>query len=163
MNIPSFSAELSLYKSTAYYLPLRSSALPMNNAVKPMMIAEEIEVFGCAPGLLQLGEGPNMSCLNPNDLFGGGGGGGSPTVPLDDGPHGPGGGPVKPPRPPKVRPGPPSKAKCQSQCKDLNSTSLDWSVACDEYCHCLWETPNSAKVCGKDFMEDTGAKKPPFG
>ena len=80
MNIPSFTAGLSLYKSTAHYVPLRSMTLQMNGAISPTMISEEIEVFGCDPGLIQIGEGPNMICINPNELFGKGGRGGKPII-----------------------------------------------------------------------------------
>lgn len=167
VNIPSFTAELSLYKSTSTYLPLSSMGL-RNGAIQPSM--ERIEVFGCSPGMIQFGEGESMTCVNPLDLFGGGGGGGGPTVPLGDGPRGGGGGggPVRPPRPPKpprpkFRPGPPSEAECKSECQSQKRGNLTWSVACDEYCTCLWKTPNPATVCGRDFKEDTGAKKPPFG
>src|SRR5262249_36548948 len=130
------------------------------NAIRPMM--ETIEVFGCGPGLIEIGEGANMTCLNPNDLFGGGGGGGGPTVPLGDGPRGGGGSgprpPQRPPRPPKP-PLPRTKKECQDKCKAIK-TDLDWSLACDAFCNCRFESHNPATVCGRNFKEDTGADAP---
>lgn len=165
MNIPSFTAELSLYKSTAHYLPLKSTALQTNVGIMPTM--EMIEVVSCGPGMIQFGEGADINCVNPLDLFGGGGGGGTPT-PLGDGPRGGGGGggrpprprtPPKPPKPPRPKPLPKTKAECQTQCKDIK-TDVDWSVACDELCTCLFDTPNPATVCARDFKEDTGQDSP---
>ena len=160
MNFPSFTAELSLYKSTAHYLPLRSTALHTNGAIKPMMISEEIEVFGCRPGLLQFGEGMNMTCVNPNDIFGTGGhGGGSPVVPLDDrGPRGPGSGSgeTRPPKQPKT------KLQCKTECHKVKRFDREWAVACDDFCDCLWDTANSAKECASRFKETTKEDPPPF-
>lgn len=166
MNIPSFTAKLSLYKSTAHYLPLRSTAVNMNGAIVPTM--EVIDVVSCGPGLIQFGEGADINCVNPLDLFGGGGGGETP-VPMGDGPRGPrgGGGGVKPPktppkRPPRVIPGPDNKQDCKTECSAKKPFNRDWSVACDDYCNCLWDTKNPITNCNKEFMDDTKTKKPPF-
>ena len=55
----------------------------MNNLPTQMIYAamtEVVEVHSCGPGLIQLGEGENIVCIDPNDPFGGGhdGGGGPP-------------------------------------------------------------------------------------
>jgi hypothetical protein len=105
MNIPSFTAEASLYKTSGYYqtgrrmLNLRRQ---MNGAIYPAMMKEDIEVHGCAPGSTLWEDGDDWGC-NPIDFGGfGGGGGGGPVVVADRGGprHGSGGsgsgGPGKP-------------------------------------------------------------------
>jgi hypothetical protein len=96
MNIPRFTAEASLHKTSGHYqtgspaVYLRKQA---NSAIYPAMMKEDIEVHGCAPGSILWEDGGDWGC-NPID-FGGldGGGGGGPVVVADGGGlHGPGGG-----------------------------------------------------------------------
>ncbi len=59
-------------------------------------MTDVVEVHSCGPGLIQLGEGENIVCIDPNDPFGGGhdGGGGPPG----GGPAGNGKHPKPPPK-----------------------------------------------------------------
>jgi hypothetical protein len=105
MNFPRFNAEASLYKTSGRYQTNRNLInLPtqMGSAIYP---AEVIEVHGCRPGLLQLGEGDDMVCIDPSDPFPGSDGGDGPGI------GGPGGGPTgggtAPPKRPPHRPRPP--------------------------------------------------------
>jgi hypothetical protein len=81
MRLVGFSAEASLYKTSGQY---RSSVLGgrlavlMSGAVRPAM--EVIEIEGCAPGFLQLGEGDNMVCI-PDPSWAGNGGDTGPGLP----------------------------------------------------------------------------------
>jgi len=101
MNFPRFNAEASLYKTSGHYQTNRN-LINLPSAVYP---AEVIEVHGCRPGLLQLGEGDDMVCIDPADPFPGSDGGDGP------GGGGPGGGPTggatAPPKRPPHRPRPP--------------------------------------------------------
>jgi hypothetical protein len=96
MNIPTFTAEVSLCKTSGHYQTGRrilNSRKQTNNAIYPAMMKEVIEVHGCAPGSILWENGGDWGC-NPID-FGGfdGGGGGGPIVVPDDGPRGPRSGP----------------------------------------------------------------------
>jgi hypothetical protein len=70
MNMPSFTAEASLYKTSEHY-----SAVPYNpsaQSVSPVWpAAEVIEIHDCAPGFIKLGEGPNTICFPDPNLTGG--------------------------------------------------------------------------------------------
>src|SRR6266550_3193217 len=93
MNIPGFSADTSLYRTRGYYQTSRQSIQTIG-AINPAMMPEVIEVYGCRPGLWQIGEGANITCVDPANPWGGGGGGGGTPVGPHDGPHGGGGGGV---------------------------------------------------------------------
>ena len=105
MKLPGFLAEASLYNGGGRYVALSGLygssgqmagwSLPTVNAITAAKMAEDIEVFGCRPGHIQLGEGPNMTCINPSDPFGTGGHDGGGTGPGGDGPGGDGGGGVR--------------------------------------------------------------------
>lgn len=88
MSIPRFTAEATLYKTGGHYRTgRRATGLPARMTLNPAMIPDEtIHIYSCGPGLLQLGEGPNITCVDPYDPFGsggyGGGGGGIPD-PVD--------------------------------------------------------------------------------
>ena len=108
MNMPGFNADATLYKTSGHYQTSRNMInLPTQMGSSIYAAMEVIEVEGCRPGLIQLGEGENMVCIDPNDPFGGGhdGGGG----PSGGGPSDTGGG-GSPPKPP---PKPPKKIKCE--------------------------------------------------
>jgi hypothetical protein len=81
MNTPGFSAEASLYKIGGHYQTSRQSVYTIGT-INPAM-DDVVEVFSCAPGLWQIGDGPIMRCIDPGDPFGesgfGGGGGGGAT------------------------------------------------------------------------------------
>jgi len=88
MNIPGFNADATLYKTSGHYLTSRNMINLSTQMIYPS--AEVINVEGCRPGFIQLGEGDNMVCIDPNDPFhrgggssgfstGGGGGGGTGT------------------------------------------------------------------------------------
>jgi hypothetical protein len=55
---------------------------------------------------------------------------------------------------------PKDQAACKTECKGTSPT-LNWSVACDDYCRCLFASTNPAATCQSDFKEDTG-QPPPF-
>ncbi len=105
MNFPRFNAEASLYKTSGHYQTNRNLIDLPTQMVSAIYPAEVIEVHGCRPGLLQLGEGDDMVCIDPSDPFPGSDGGDGP------GGGGPGGGPTgggtPPPKPPPHRPRPP--------------------------------------------------------
>src|SRR5262245_43817583 len=86
MNIPSFTAEATLYNTRGHY---RTSSHAINLVTQTgetirlaLGISDEgpIEVHSCRPGLIQIGEGPNIVCVDPTDPFGtrGHAGGGGP-------------------------------------------------------------------------------------
>jgi hypothetical protein len=77
MNTPGFNAAASLYKTSGHYLSSRNMinlSTQMAGAIHP---AEVIEVEGCRPGFIQIGEGDNMVCIDPNNPWAGRGGGSS--------------------------------------------------------------------------------------
>jgi|SRR5215472_2121331 len=93
MRIPAFTAEAALDRTSGHYQTSRNTTLSaqMIGSISPTLgISDEgpIEVHSCRPGLLQVGEGANMVCVDPRDPFGTGGhegageagpGGGMPT------------------------------------------------------------------------------------
>jgi hypothetical protein len=93
MTMPGFTAVATLYKTSGHYTNRHfiNLASQMGNAIGPALgISDEgpIEVHSCRPGLIQIGEGENMVCVDPLDPFGTGGhegpgeggtGGGVPT------------------------------------------------------------------------------------
>jgi hypothetical protein len=96
MNMPSFTAEASLFKTSGHYQTTRNAinlAAHTGCTIEPALgISDEgpIEVHSCRPGTVQIGEGQNMVCVDPSDPFGtrghdGGGGGGGDGVPTDGG------------------------------------------------------------------------------
>jgi hypothetical protein len=106
MHEPRFTAESSLYRTSACYRTADTAARAIG-AIQP---AEIIEVHGCAPGtdIVEWDDG-TWSCepVGPNPWGGGGGSGGPGTVEERDGNDGPPRGgegkrpPSKPPRKPK--------------------------------------------------------------
>ena len=86
MSLPAFTAEAALYKTSGHYRSGRNTIKQMTGTMSPALARDEeiINVTSCGPGQLQLGEGENMVCINPNDPFGTGGNGG----PADTGPGG---------------------------------------------------------------------------
>src|SRR5262245_4567732 len=105
MNMPSFTAEATLYKTSGQYRTSRNAINLAAQAGHPIDLAlgisdeGPIEVHSCRPGLLQIGEGANMRCVDPRDPFGTGShGGGDPAgghgTPTDST-----GGGGKPPKP----------------------------------------------------------------
>ena len=109
MNFPRFNAEASLYKTSGHYQTNRNLINLPTQMVGAIYPAEVIEVHGCRPGLLQLGEGEDMVCIDPSDPYGQDGGDG-PGVGVPGG-GGPGGGPTgggtAPPKRPPHGPRPP--------------------------------------------------------
>ncbi len=96
MNVPTFTAECSLYKTSGHYQTSRNAiklARHTGDTIDPALgISDEgpIEVHSCRPGFVQIGEGQNMVCVDPTDPFGtrghdGGGPGGGDGVPTDTG------------------------------------------------------------------------------
>ena len=127
MNFPRFNAEASLYKTSGFYQTngnVTSLPTQMGSAI---YAAEVIEVHGCRPGLVQLGEGDDMVCIDPSDPFPGSDGGDGP------GGGGPGGGPTgggtAPPKRPPHRPPPPRPPRVEPRGKytadDANSCSTE--------------------------------------
>jgi hypothetical protein len=105
MNMPSFTAEASLYKTSEHYraVPYNPSA-QSGSPIWPA--AEVIEIHDCAPGFIKLGEGPNMICFPDPNLTGGDDQG--------DGPPGDGG-PTKGGEGPPRKPAPDGSKKCPSK------------------------------------------------
>jgi hypothetical protein len=106
MKIPGFTADKSLYKTNGHYQTSRTMInlpLQMIGTFGPALgISDEgpIEVHACRPGLVQIGEGANMICVDPTDPFGtrgheGGGTDDGSGVPTDTG-SGSGGTPSTP-------------------------------------------------------------------
>jgi hypothetical protein len=95
MLVPQFTADASVYRTARHYqlrvADRRGQMSPAMGRGVRAAAAEEIEVFGCSPGFLELGEGPNMVCIPDPRIFGGGGGGG-PVGPFDGGGDGGGNG-----------------------------------------------------------------------
>src|SRR6266516_1410431 len=111
MNMPGFTAVATLYKTSGHYQTNRNLINLPTQMVSAIYPAEVIEVEGCRPGLLQLGEGEDMVCIDPNDPWAGGGGGDGGGGPpgggsSGSGPSGGGGGtpPKRPPKPPPKEP-----------------------------------------------------------
>ena len=72
MNMPGFAAEASLYRTGGHYKTAgraTNSPTQMAGVIRPAMINDDvIEVFGCAPGAIQFGEGRNTICVSPFGL-----------------------------------------------------------------------------------------------
>ena len=94
MNMPGFTAVAALYKTSGHYQTDRNRINLPSQMVGTIYAAEVIEVHGCRPGHLQLGEGEDMVCIDPLDPFGTGGhevddgvptGGGPDSVPTGGG------------------------------------------------------------------------------
>lgn len=109
MNVPRFTADAALYKTSGQYQTNRtliSLRTQMVSLIYPAA-GEVIEVHGCRPGQFQLGEGDDMVCIDPTDghdvgdLPGDGPGHGPDAGPTsgDKGIHKP---PPRPPRPPHL-------------------------------------------------------------
>ena len=93
MRIPAFTAEAALDHGSWRFQASRNTLQPsarMIGSISPAVgISDEtIDVTSCRPGLVQVGEGSNMRCVDPRDPFGTGGhegageagpGGGEPT------------------------------------------------------------------------------------
>jgi hypothetical protein len=103
MNIPTFTAEASLYKTSGYYQTGRhmlNLCKQANSTIYPAMMSEgPYTSNGCGVGGLLWGldsggvEGVEWGCDYPWLGMGDGdGGGGDPVVVPEDGPHGGGGG-----------------------------------------------------------------------
>jgi hypothetical protein len=78
MTMPGFAAEASLYQTGGHYQTFRraiNSRTKMGDAFYPA--SKPIRVYGCRPGLIELGEGEEMVCLDPIHIFGGGEHGGT--------------------------------------------------------------------------------------
>ena len=70
MSIPAFTAEASLDRGMAHFQTSRNSTslrTPIIGSIAPALgISDEgIEVHSCRAGYIQLGEGPNMVCVDP--------------------------------------------------------------------------------------------------
>jgi len=124
MNMPGFTAAATLYKTSGHYQTSRNMINLPTQMIRAAM--ERIEVEGCRPGFLQLGEGENMVCIDPFDPFGTGGhdGGGGPE-PSDGGGggKGSGGGGTEPPPP---KPKPPKNTNCECQASGCDPTNCRW-------------------------------------
>ena len=130
----------------------------MVSAIYP---AEVIEVGGCRPGFLQLGEGENMVCIDPNDPWGGGGdgGNGSSGGGSSGGGGGGGGTPPKPtPKPhPKPTPKPSPTPKTPSHACTTNDFGGNVDFVINAVSDCiefmgtsnvyLWCFPNRQAMC----------------
>src|SRR5215831_6899205 len=69
MNLPRFTAEASLYKTSGQYRTGRHTVNPSAQIVSPIWPAareqegEIINVHGCPPGSIAVGEQPNITCV----------------------------------------------------------------------------------------------------
>ena len=77
-NLPGFSANASLYQTHRRYRTQSLAVDPASrmSAIHPEMMSqggEVINIGGCSPGFLQLGEGSSMTCIPDPTLPGGGG------------------------------------------------------------------------------------------
>src|SRR5215472_8887472 len=74
MSIPAFTAEASLDRRMGRFQNRNRTNVrtPIIGSIAPALGIrdEEIEVHSCRPGYIQLGEGPNMVCIDPGDPFG---------------------------------------------------------------------------------------------
>jgi hypothetical protein len=84
MNMLRFTAEASLYKMSGHYHTGRHAINLPTQMISTIYPAEVIEVYGCNPGFVPLGEGENMVCI-PDPTLGGDGGPGDGGGPYDDG------------------------------------------------------------------------------
>ena len=157
MNGLTFSAEASLYKSYRRYRTAARSAgettWPSGTVRAAAIMNEDVFVFGCRPGLLELGEGENMTCVNPEDPWGSGGSGPGIPDPND------GDGPVRGSRPTRPRPrgNRPSAAKikrCRA-CKKIGDACRAEALLAGQTC-----ADNAAAMargfCRADFRHSPG-------
>ena len=124
MNMPGFTADATLYKTSGRYQTSRNM---INLPTQMIYAAEVIEVHGCRPGTLQLGEGEDMVCIDPNDPWDGHDGGEGPPGggPSGGGPSQGGGGGTPPKRPPKPPPKePPPKPLPYRDCTENEIASF---------------------------------------
>ena len=75
MGIPAFTAEAALDHRSRRFQPSRNTLQPsakMIGSISPALgISDEtINVTSCRPGFLQIGEGENITCVDPRDPFG---------------------------------------------------------------------------------------------
>jgi len=113
MNMLRFTAEASLYKMSGHYHTGRHAINLPTQMISTIYPAEVIEVYGCNPGFVPLGEGENMVCI-PDPTLGGDGGPGDGGGPSDGERGGPARGGTgtgrgsgqhdRPPRQPRPRP-----------------------------------------------------------
>lgn len=136
MNIPGFTAESSLRGANGHYRSAAGSTrLPSRGAgaVLPALKRETIEVSSCSPGFLQLGEGPNMTCIPDPSWDRGHGSGDPPPGGLTRGPAGRGRDelPVGWDRPHACDPSERSVwYQCMTESLDLARTDMDALRAC---------------------------------
>ncbi|WHZ25532.1 MAG: hypothetical protein OJF51_000327 [Nitrospira sp.] len=123
MSLPRFTAEASLYKTNVRYQTsgrVHTPSMRIISRMYPAMMDETIEVFGCRPGFLQLGEGENMTCI-PDPSWAGSGGSSVPGGPSDSGGGGGGVGTGDPaievPCPPGLQPNPNYDRDICRECK----------------------------------------------
>ncbi len=158
MNRASFTAEATLYESGTHYRT-RGHGIDLSrqriSVIYPARMDETVEIFGCAPGFLQLGEGENTVCI-PDPSWGGGGGPGTPGVPSDGDPSGHGASGGSPPKPPKSA----DKRHViavgktwRKQCKKTATTDADISACCGKkQSTCVAQYPNRQTLC-TEYME----------
>jgi hypothetical protein len=85
MNMPRFTAEASLSKTSGHYRTSRHILNPSVQTVGSIwpaareQVGEIIHVHGCPPGSIAVGEPPNITCVF---IPPGGAGGGGKTCPL---------------------------------------------------------------------------------
>jgi hypothetical protein len=93
MNIPGFSAETSLYKTSGrYQIGRQVINLPTQmNGIIHLAMEKDINIFGCAPGSTMFGQGEDWYCV-PDPSWDGGEDPGTPSGPFDGGDGGGGGG-----------------------------------------------------------------------
>jgi hypothetical protein len=77
-SLPGFTADPSFYRMKAYYQSSRNAntSATLTGGIYPELArqgGEVINVEGCSPGFLQLGEGSSMTCIPDPTLPGGGG------------------------------------------------------------------------------------------
>jgi len=120
--MPGFTAEASFYPSSGQYQTARHASNPPAQGLRPVHLAMEvIEVVGCPPGFVQIGQGENTTCWPLPQSEGwippGPGPGPGAGDPLETGPRGGGHHPPGETRPPGTpfnrftpRPGKPCNA-----------------------------------------------------
>lgn len=78
MSIPGFTAEASFARASGHYQTSGKTIHVRTQRIGPIGPAlgisdETIDVTSCRPGFLQIGEGANITCVDPRDPFGTGG------------------------------------------------------------------------------------------
>lgn len=122
MNIPGFTAEDSLYKTSGHYRTGRPAFTSLTQAIRAFHpAAEVIVVYGCPPGYTLWEAGGEWGCTLVEPPVGGGGEG-----PMPSGGGGGGGGGTPRPKP-KPRPTPEEVAKarevgrCRARCQSAHT------------------------------------------